>query len=786
MTIAEPMLLPSDVELVPVDDLPDEVRAQIEHRPGDHALTRPRSRTPSSIVDANTARLLGAFRTPTRIVDAVISFATEERLDPRETLARSYPVLKDLLGSGLLVPADSELAHPIEPQFAEGDAIGPFSVIRAVHLMIDTDLYLARDADGAEVAVKVARRGSEAEMRPLIARESSLLTELNGAAVPRVVALGEHDGRPYLAIGWHRGVDVATAAGELRDLPRDRGRTALLTLGRDIIGAYAGLHRRGFLHGDVHPNNVIVGPDGRATLIDFGLAARIGDATAPRGGVDFFMAPEASTSSPGTATEQYSVASMLFYLLTGTHTHDFALEPAAMARQLADDPPASFGTRGVDDLPRTETVVRRALAKSPADRFADLDALAEAWTSAAAADLGDTRIADAVASTDSIGKRREAFVADVLGRLALDGPLLATVLTAPRASVNLGAAGIAGGLLRVACARDDERVLALADVWLDRAYGQVGTDEAFVNRDLDITPEEFGTAGIHHSLPGVHATAAAIAAARDDELARSAAVAAYCSAAADPGAFRDVSFGTAGILLGAATLLEIGATGDPERTSLLELGHRLAAEAWADLSATGAIGRPGQPAAVRHLGAAHGWGGMLYAQLRWAAAAGRDLPGGLADRLDELARLGVPLGRGLVWPREIGAPDDGSLSSSWCNGAAGLVPLWILAADSYADHGFDAIAEAAAWTAFDGPSGPGDLCCGLSGRAYALLALHRAGGDRSWLDRATILADRSPRAVRESALRRDSLYKGEVGVAALLADLERPEDAAMPYFGRGA
>ena len=70
MTITEPMVLPPDVELVPVDELSEEIRAQFDHHPGDHALTRPRSRAPSTIVDSNTARLLGTFRTPTRIVDA--------------------------------------------------------------------------------------------------------------------------------------------------------------------------------------------------------------------------------------------------------------------------------------------------------------------------------------------------------------------------------------------------------------------------------------------------------------------------------------------------------------------------------------------------------------------------------------------------------------------------------------------------------------------------------------------------------------------------------------------
>ena len=81
---------------------------------------------------------------------------------------------------------------------------------------------------------------------------------------------------------------------------------------------------------------------------------------------------------------------------------------------------------------------------------------------------------------------------------------------------------------------------------------------------------------------------------------------------------------------------------------------------------------------------------------------------------------------------------------------------------------------------------PGDLCCGLAGRAYALLNLHRAGGDRLWLARARDLAGQAVTSVRENALRRDSLYKGDIGVAALIADLDRPDDAAMPFYDRDA
>jgi serine/threonine-protein kinase len=784
------MLLPPDVELVPVEDLSDEVRAQFQHRPGDHAVTRPRARTPSTIVDRNTARLLASFRTPTRIVDAIIAFATEEHLDPRETLTSTYPILKDLLWSGVLVPADSDLARPIGPSLAPGDAIGRFEVVRPIHLMIDTELYLARGTqDGAFAAIKIARPGSEQRMEAMLAREAQILGDLDGSATPRPLAEGGADSRPFLALTWHAGVDADTAAAELRRAG-DEGRSGLLEMGTAIIAAYADLHRQGVVHGDVHPSNVIVAADGRVTLIDFGLAARDGDPAIARGGVDFFMDPETIRAqaaglgaiAPQTrAGEQYGVAALLYFLLTGAHTHDFSLESDEMTRQLLDEPPTSFSRRAVTGLDRVERVLLRALSKEPSARYADMQAFLADWSVARAADGrhgGRGRLAPR--------QRPEGarLLDETLARLAVDAPLFVDGLVAPTASVNLGAAGIASGLLRIAMARDDFELLALADAWSNRALAAMDTEAAFTNRDLEITPADFGAAGIHHSATGVYAAAAAIATVRGDDLGRSMAISGFVASASEPGDKRDVSFGTAGILLGAAGLLEAAAPGAGGALSIRELGDRLAALAWSELSAPGPIGGERQRAGVGHLGGAHGWGGMLYSQLRWAQATSAPAASGLEERLHELASMATPLRRGLMWPRELGAPDDGALSSSWCNGAAGLVALWTLAARTFPGSGFERLADGAAWTAYDGPSAPGDLCCGLAGRAYALLGAYRAEGDRAWLGRAEELAEHAAHVIRDGALRRDSLYKGEIGVAVLAADLARPDESAMPFWDR--
>ena len=118
----------------------------------------------------------------------------------------------------------------------------------------------------------------------------------------------------------------------------------------------------------------------------------------------------------------------------------------------------------------------------------------------------------------------------------------------------------------------------------------------------------------------------------------------------------------------------------------------------------------------------------------------------------------------------------------WCNGSAGLVPLWHLAHRLTGDPSHAERASAAAWHVWDAAEPGGSLCCGLAGRAYALLTQYRHTGDAAWLRRARTLADRARRDERTRDEYPHSLYKGAFSLAVLFADLEHPEDACFPFY----
>lgn len=787
MVVRERFVLPPDVVIAPVATLPLELRERVAHDEGDCAITRPRSRLTSSIVDAKTASLLESFRTPATIVDAVIAFSAAEQLDPASTLDETFPVISGFVNDGLLVSADSELAGPIATSLEPGDRVGGFEVVEPVHLMVDTEVYLARRPDGSFAALKLAREGVGPQAAAAFAREATMLRWLDGSVSPRLLDVAEHGGRPYLATSWRTAADVYQAARELHTLGGNDGRAALLKLAEAVVAAYARLHAQSVLHGDVHPSNVLVDAVGQVTIVDFALAAPSAptDAVAMgrRGGIDFFLEPELAATMlaghPGAPLsavgEQYSLASLLYLLLTGSHTHAFSLEREEMLRQLVEQPPLPFARHDVRGLVAVEEVLRRALAKDPAERYASVADLGRALR--AAADHDRTGTPDEKRHGRAAAEGRQ-LLAEVIDRLAVPGELAGGELAAPTASVMNGGAGFAYALLRIAGSRDDEGLLALADLWSTRSQLALGSEQALWSPQLEIVPDTFGEVSLFHTEPGVHCVQALVAVGRGDESTATLARDAFVAAASRPCEHADVTFGRAGLLLGCALLLD--ALPPDDGGGLHALGERLRDSLWSQLEGQAPLDdRP----ELRSLGAAHGWAGFLFALLRWSEASKAPPPAGVEDRLLQLGAQGLPSNRGMRWPHEAGAGVQRSgLEASWCNGAAGQVPLWALAHRLYRDDRFARWVEMAGWTVYDDRSVAADLCCGFAGRAYALLGVHRLTGDPAWLARARMLADRAVEGIRTNALRRDSLYKGEVGVALLVAELERPEHSCMPLF----
>jgi serine/threonine protein kinase len=183
-----------------------------------------------------------------------------------------------------------------------------------------------------------------------------------------------------------RGTDVAKVLGER---PRVEPRTAI-RLAIQVLDALAHAHAKGLVHRDIKPANVLLAelPDGKrqVKLADFGLArvyrasqisglTHLGDL----GGTPAYMPPEQITNYREVmpAADQYSTAAMLYHMLTGHWVFDLPPMPGGLLTILNKEPVPLVERR--PDLPADlGGVIHKALAKKPADRYADVVAFRQA------------------------------------------------------------------------------------------------------------------------------------------------------------------------------------------------------------------------------------------------------------------------------------------------------------------------------------------------------------------------------------------------------------------------
>jgi len=805
MPITDTLILPPDVLLVPVKDLPESMRQQVKAEEGDYALTRPRSRTPSRIVDEHAAGLLKHFRKPLTIAQAVIHFSRETESDPEETLVAAYPLLERLAHSRLLVPADSEEAKQIQTSLQTGDTFAGSEIIRCVQSVEDSELYQARTTDGKIAALKILRANAAPAFSNMFDREADILERLKGSVSPQLLQSGSEDGRRYLLIEWCTGFDCASAAAEIRRSGGASAKSRLVKLAGAILHAYAHLHEQHVIHSDIHPNNVLVDDSNSVKIIDFGVARVTGIESefrrAQRAGVAFFYEPEyanAVRNGKGhihstTQGEQYALAALIYLLITGNHYLDFSLEKQEMLRQIAEDSPLEFSRRDLQPWPEMEQVLGRALSKDPSDRFSSV---AEFATRLSAIAVEEPINVPAIAVTTSPAAYPDAerILQRVVARLQASEPQFRDGLSAaPKVSVNYGSAGAAFGLYRIACMREDPQLLALADLWATRAARDINRTDAFYCEEIEIRKEIVGTISPYHSPSGIHVVQALIAQAMGDVASKQLALENFmATAGGSPCDNLDVTLGRSGPILAASWLLRAcppDAYFNPQ--PLIDFGARALDQLWDEIGHFAPITECHE---IQYSGIAHGWAGLLYTSLNWSRAAGTPLPPGVEERLEQLANLADQSGPRARWKwstqRRRQHP-AGDYMPGWCNGSAGFVFLWTIADQMLQRPDYGALAEMAAFDTWESEASIGNLCCGYSGMAYALLNLHRHTSDPAWLHRAQALTQRAARSIFEMTAsgnfpelidRPDSLYKGEMGIAVLASELERPEFAAMPFF----
>jgi eukaryotic-like serine/threonine-protein kinase len=790
-------VLPADVRIFRLSELDPAIRSRLAAMSAElpFGITRVGSRKTTKLLDEAAAGLLAEFRAPSSVVDAVLRYSQDRDADPELVLEAAFALLRTLVAAGFLVTPGAALDTALAASLRAGDCVGKWHIRHALRVLRDTEVYLADDPDGTTVVIKLITPDAEPWIRRALGNEVAVLTALGGSPAPRLLAAELDEAAPYLVLEHCQGRHADAAAAELRRPWVADSRKAVLALCQQIARAYAALHDQGVIHGDVNPNNVLV--DVRTStvrLLDFGFARRAQEPGQhlPRGGVAPFFEPEYARAMldgtplppPSRASEQYGLAALLYGLITGASSTHARLDRAGFLASVCADPPRPFSQHGLPPWPEIESVLSRALAKSPGERFPSVRAFADALEQAGRAAI--------VASNGHRAGAAYPMVTGLLERLRRDP--IGEPLPGPAASVNYGAAGIAYLCYRAAGALGRGDLLDAAELWLERAKRDQTSRDAFYHDQLGITESTVGRRALYHCAPGVHVVETMVAASFGNLQAAAEAAAAFDRAAELAGPQDDLTTGTAGLLLGYALLTELLPARLPVRARLLRRGQQASASILAIAGHAAAVpaaapaGRPDQSGRSDprqlgpggYLGIAHGQAGLLYALLQWSLASGQPLAAQVPQLLASLLDLGESHGRQRAWPR---TPGDRQWWTGWCHGTTGYALLWCAAYDAGLGDGYLEAAAAAGWHASARASrGPGHLCCGAAGQAYAMLALYNRTGESNWLLRARQLHETALGTVGTAEMRPLSLYKGEVGVACLELDLGQTQWAAMPLF----
>ena len=766
------LVLVDDVVLTPVSGLVPYVRERLTAQDDDVAISRPNSRANSILVDAGAAAFLLEFRSPTAIVDAVLRHSLRTGDDAQALLERAYPLILAMRRSRMIAVAGGTAGDAVRASLEPGAELAPLGLttVRAVHVLEDTEVHEVRDSHGTPLALKLLSPTAPAAVVAGLEREAAVLRLLDGDQAPRLVDAGELDGRRFILVEWIDGAHATVAASRLRADGSSAARTRLLELGAHVIESYAALHRRGVVHADVHPKNVLADAGGRVRLVDFALARAAGLTEPYRAGVSLFYEPEYAAAMlagrqapPATeASEQYQVAALVHLLLTGVHALDVPLERTASLRAIAEEMPRTLALVAAA-APGLDLVLLRALSKDPLERYARMDEFAADYQRTLASRPARRRRRPARA-------RADAFVDAAVERLALGSRTIERGLTVrPTVSLNYGAAGIGYALRRLAHLRDDALLLAAADAWTQRALATMSAPGAFHEPRIEITLDRVGPVSLFHSETGVRCVAALVADSRGSDAEATDHVRRMVELARGTSwANPDATVGLASVILGCCELLEQLDSKSAALHSLHAVGEELVDRTFGGLRG------------LSYYGAAHGDAGILYAGLRFARATGGALREGIRADLDRLLEIAQPAGDALRWPRGPGRPESWA---GWCHGSAGWALLWLEAYRAFGDERYATVAERAGLDCVARPSRSlCTLCCGAAGQAYAALALHRASGDRRWLRHADTLADIAVRTSGAATSHPGSLYKGDVGVVLLAAEIGRPSLGAMPLF----
>jgi serine/threonine protein kinase len=240
-------------------------------------------------------------------------------------------------------------------------------------------VYRARDLMLERfVAVKVLREGTSRDptFQARFRQEAKAAANLSHPNIVTVHDFGLDHGQLFLVMEYVPGTDLKT-------LIKQRGHFSLEEAVALMIQACAGIgyaHRSGLVHCDVKPQNMLVTPDMRLKVADFGIVRALATIQPDEksdvvwGSPQYFAPEQASGSAPSPASDVYSLGIILYEMLTGSLPFH-ADSAAELTRQHIEEVPPPLSDMVPDISPTLEKILTKVLSKEPSQRYRTADQL---------------------------------------------------------------------------------------------------------------------------------------------------------------------------------------------------------------------------------------------------------------------------------------------------------------------------------------------------------------------------------------------------------------------------
>ncbi len=325
---------------------------------------------------------------------------------------------------------------------AAGSKLGPYEIQSPLGAGGMGEVYRARDTRlERQMALKLLSAGAlgDEAARARLIGEAKTASALNHPHICTIYEVGEADGKTYVAMEYVEGRPLS------RQIPHDGLPLELvLRYGGQIADALAYAHEHGIVHRDLKSANVMITPDGRAKVLDFGLARRLAgselsEATLSKkslgeneeiSGTLQYMAPEALRGEPADARSDVWALGVVLYEMAAGRLPFGGKTAYELTSAILREPPPPMSARVPAGL---RSVVQRCLAKEPGQRYSRIG---EVRSALEAIGSSETLTGAATARSDEVRRKLLARILLAAGIVLVVG-ILGFILRGRFAGSNL-------------------------------------------------------------------------------------------------------------------------------------------------------------------------------------------------------------------------------------------------------------------------------------------------------------------------------------------------------------